>query len=70
MARAHPDGLQHVGIGDAGAHGELVKVGGWFGLAAAARGYDGMTRRGPAYQPTARWRAAVLAATLHRDGPV
>jgi succinate-acetate transporter protein len=25
-----------LGIGDAGSHGELVKIGGWFGLAATA----------------------------------
>jgi succinate-acetate transporter protein len=25
-----------LGIGDAGGHGELVKIGGWFGLAATA----------------------------------
>ena len=30
-----------LGIGDAGSHSEIVKVGGWFGLASAATGLYG-----------------------------
>jgi uncharacterized protein len=30
-----------LGIGDAGTHEELIKIGGWFGLASAATGLYG-----------------------------
>ena len=45
-----------LGIGDAGSHSEIVKIGGWFGIATAAAGRMPRSLR----SSTARWSGQVL----------